>query len=115
MDDAPIPPCVPAAVPGDRLVHFLQQVETPMNIADRIDADAVRPLRVEEVNAFVWQSAAHHDQMQSPRAVHAKNDLLLDVVRARRAGNEIEGACHVALVEFPAKLVDRSFEITFDI
>ena len=51
MDDAPVVDRALCETGHDPPVHLLQQIETPVDVADRMDAHAVRPARVEEMNA----------------------------------------------------------------
>ena len=84
MDDPACRYRVLGAVRGDRRVHLDEQVVPPVHIADCIDAQIVRALRVEEMYACrgIPVLAADDDVMQVARAVSAQDDFLLDITRA---------------------------------
>ena len=46
MDDAPVGLGMLGPIPDDRVIHFQQQVEPAVHVADRIEAQSVRALRV---------------------------------------------------------------------
>src|SRR5262249_9714998 len=59
--------------------------------------------------------AAHNNDMQRPRPMRAEDDLLLDVARAGRTGDQVHRARHLALPIAGSDPAERSFEVAVDV
>ena len=116
MDDAPVGDGLAVAVLDDRVIHLEQQVEPAVHVADRIDAQVFRPLRVEEMDAGRCHRYPPTTMMCRARGPCAPR-MIFCSTSPERDGPEIRftRARHLALAVARADFREHRLEIAGDV